>query len=168
MWLGKFPDKIILLVLLGLMGLSMGTAAAADQRSKQLADQAKACIAKGDELCNRYCIVAEKNPDNRSIVDKCNALYQRFLASGGEPIAPKPEESMTLEARIALMKDKAAYCQSKKSSKLKPGIRRLVDNCIIGCADTRVTDMRYPLERRQNFVRDCEAVYYGVVKEFGK
>ncbi|WP_288902347.1 hypothetical protein [uncultured Sneathiella sp.] len=134
---------------------------------EQMQYQGKSCINRRDRACAEACTEAIKDSANTQLVAHCNAEYQRVLAANPPPKA-KPEESMTLAERIALMPDKAAYCKAKYSNKLPAGTRRAVDNCKRACLDQRVRDKNYPENKRTVAVGQCENAYYNVVKALGE
>ncbi|MDF2367216.1 hypothetical protein [Sneathiella sp.] len=138
-----------------------------DPAFEQMRQQGRFCVGRRDAPCAQACKAAAQDPANAELVAQCNTEYQRILAANPPP-KPKPEESMTLEARIALMKDKGAYCTAKYSHSLPAGTRRAVDNCKRGCLDKRAYDPNYPENRRIAAVSQCENAYYNVVKALGK
>jgi hypothetical protein len=132
-----------------------------------LRDQARFCQTRKDRPCAQACSAATKNAADAAAVQQCNAEYKRVYAANPPP-KPKPEESMTLAQRIALMKDKLAYCQAKKTVNTERGMRRPLDGCIGACGDKRVSDLNYPESQREAFVGMCEGLYYPIFQKFGK
>ena len=132
-----------------------------------LRDQAQFCRMKKDKPCFLSCAAAAKNAGDAAAVQQCNAEYQRVLAAN-PPRPQRPEESMTLAQRIALMPDKAAYCKAKKAVNTERGMRGPLDGCITTCGDKRVTDQRYPEGQRESFVSMCEGTYYPIFQKLGK
>lgn len=132
-----------------------------------LRDQARFCQIKKDKPCFQSCVAATKNVGDATAVQQCNAEYQRVLAANPPP-PPRPEESMTMAQRIALMPDKAAYCMAKKAVNTERGMRGPLDACIGFCSSNRVSDLNYPERQREGIVLTCENLYYPIFQKLGK
>jgi hypothetical protein len=132
-----------------------------------LRDQARFCAIHKDNSCAQACATATKNAEDATAVQQCNVEYQRVLAANPPP-PQRPEESMTMAQRIALMADKAAYCKAKKAMNTKIEMRRPLDGCIGICSSNRVSDPNYPQSQRESIVVTCENLYYPIFQKLGK
>lgn len=164
--IGKSAGVLVLGIFMAVMAVPADPVGAAEALDAQLVQQGRFCMIKRDEACAAVCVAAIKAKTDAGLTEKCNTEYQRVSAAFVPPT--HAEDSMSLEMRIALMKDKAAYCQSKYSTKLPRATSRSVDICRKSCVDKRAADTSYPLARREDMVTNCETVYYGVVKKLGK
>ncbi|MFC4273112.1 hypothetical protein GQF03_07975 [Sneathiella chungangensis] len=137
-----------------------------DPTFEKMRQQSNICTGHRDAPCAKACNAAAEDPANTQLVAHCNGEYQRVLAANPPP-KPKPEESMTLAQRIALMKDKGAYCKAKESHSLPANIQRAIMNCKRTCLDKRVNQPNYPENRRAAAVSQCETAYYNVYRKLG-
>lgn len=137
-----------------------------DPTFEQMRHQSHICTGHRDAPCAKACNAAAQDPANAQLVAQCNAEYQRIVAANPRS-KPKPEESMTLAQRIALMKDKGAYCKAKESHSHDASTQRAIMNCKRACLDKRVYDPNYPENRRKAAVSQCETAYYNVYGKLG-
>ena len=165
--------KTFLLItsVLSLLAISASSQSVGQQQPKELAlvmrDQARFCAIHKDKSCAQACATATKNAEDATAVQQCNAEHQRVLAANPPP-PPRPEKSMTLAQRIALMPDKVAYCKAKKAVKTTIKIGRPLDACIGTCSSSRVSDPNYPERQREGIVLTCENLYYAIFQKLGK
>lgn len=138
-----------------------------DPTFEKMRQQSRICTGHRDTPCAKACNAAAQDPANAQLVAQCNAEYQRIVAANPPP-KPKPEASMTLAQRIALMKDKGAYCKVKESYSHDAGTRRAIMNCKRTCLDKRINNANYTEKMREKMVSQCETAYYNVFKKLGK
>ncbi|MAZ03028.1 MAG: hypothetical protein CMN56_07810 [Sneathiella sp.] len=162
---------LLITCFLSLLAIPASSQSTGQQQPKELAlvmrDQAQFCRMKKDKPCFLSCVAASKNAGDGVAVQQCNADYQRVLAAN-PPTPQRPERSMTLAQRIALMPDKAAYCKAKQAVNTERGMRGPLDACFGTCSSNRVSDLNYPERQREGIVLTCENLYYAIFQSLGK
>ncbi|MZR31980.1 hypothetical protein [Sneathiella litorea] len=140
-----------------------------DPTFEKMRHQSNICTGHRDAPCAKACNAAAGDPANAQLVAQCNGEYQRVVAAHLPPKPKsKPEASMTLAQRIALMNDKGAYCKAKDSYSHDAGTQRAIMRCKRACLDKRINNANNSDQLREKMVSQCETAYYNVYRKLGK
>lgn len=139
-----------------------------DPTFEKMRQQSNICTGHRDAPCAKACNAAAGDPANAQLVAQCNGEYQRVVAAHLPPKPKsKPEASMTLAQRIALMNDKGAYCKAKDSYSHDAGTQRAIMRCKRACLDKRINNANNSDQLREKMVSQCETAYYNVYRKLG-